>query len=223
MIPARLKMRNFMCYRNDVELSFAGIHTACITGDNGNGKSALIDAMTWALWGESRAKSDDDLVYQGEAGMLVEFDFAIGDQLYRIIRKHARPKRQNATGLSSLDLLVLSGAEGLAMSLPNRLAANGAGYQVVSGDSKRQTQQKINGILHMDYDTFVNSAYLRQGHAGEFTEQPPARRKDVLANILQLSHYDGLEEQAKESARRLEAKNLQLENSLAEIMQELAQ
>ncbi len=67
MIPIRLKLRNFMCYRDDVPpLSFAGIHTACISGDNGNGKSALVDAMTWALWGKARAKSDDDLVHLGE-------------------------------------------------------------------------------------------------------------------------------------------------------------
>ena len=47
MIPLNLKLRNFMCYRDNVPpLSFEGIHTACLSGDNGNGKSALIDAMT---------------------------------------------------------------------------------------------------------------------------------------------------------------------------------
>jgi len=66
MIPIKLTVRNFMCYRDNVPpLLFDGIHTACICGDNGNGKSALIDAMTWALWGRTRAKSDDDLVKCG--------------------------------------------------------------------------------------------------------------------------------------------------------------
>ena len=50
----------------------------------------------------------------------------------------------------------------------------------------------------MDYDTFINSAYLRQGHADEFTRQQPAKRKEVLGNILGLDIYDELEEQAKE-------------------------
>ena len=79
MIPITLKMRNFMCYRDNVPpLHFGGIHTACISGDNGNGKSALIDAMTWALWGRTRAKSDDDLINSGQTEMEVEFDFAVG-------------------------------------------------------------------------------------------------------------------------------------------------
>ena len=77
MIPIKLSMRNFMCYRDNVPpLSFDGIHIACISGDNGNGKSALIDAITWALWGKARAKSDDDLIYLGQTEMAVEFDFA---------------------------------------------------------------------------------------------------------------------------------------------------
>ena len=76
MIPLNLRLRNFMCYRDNVPpLSFDGIHTACLSGDNGNGKSALIDAMTWALWGKARAKSDDELVHTGEKEMEVEFEF----------------------------------------------------------------------------------------------------------------------------------------------------
>jgi exonuclease SbcC len=93
MIPLKLSMRNFMCYRDNVPpLNFDGIHIACICGNNGNGKSSLIDAMTWALWGKARAKSDDELIYTGQTEMEVEFDFAVGQQPYRIIRKRSRPK-----------------------------------------------------------------------------------------------------------------------------------
>ena len=61
MIPHKLTVRNFMCYRDDVTpLHFDGIDVVCLSGDNGAGKSALLDAMTWALWGRARAKSDDD-------------------------------------------------------------------------------------------------------------------------------------------------------------------
>jgi len=201
-------MRNFMCYRNDVPpLYFDGIHTACICGDNGNGKSALIDAMTWAVWGHTRARSDDDLIHSGDTETEVEFDFAVGQQLYRIIRKHAKPRRRQASGQSSLDLLI----------------ASDDGFKAISGERIRQTEQKIKDILHMDYDTFINSAFLRQGHADEFTQQPPNKRKEVLANILGLSLYDELEEQAKEQAKERETEKTQLDSTIAEINVELAQ
>lgn len=97
MIPVKLTVRNFMPYRDKVPpLIFTGIHTAGIWGENGSGKSALIEAITWALWGKTRAKSDDDLIHQGQDEMEVEFDFSVGSETYRVIRKHTRPKNNAA-------------------------------------------------------------------------------------------------------------------------------
>jgi len=205
MIPVRLKMRNFMPYR-DAVLDFSGIHLAVITGDNGNGKSAIIDAITWALWGKARAASDDDLIHASQPEMEVEFDFRIGDQIYRIVRKRSRPKKRTGTGQSALEFQI----------------QNGEGFRPITGNTIAQTQEKIISVLHMDYDTFVNSAFLRQGHADEFTRQAPAKRKEVLASILGLSIYDTLEEKAKELARTHEADNAQLENLIKDIATDLA-
>ena len=206
MIPVRLSVSNFMPYRENVPpLSFAGVHTASICGDNGSGKSSLIDAMTWALWGKTRARSDDDLIYQGETTMQVEFDFSVGQQTYRVIRKHARPKSRRASGQSSLDLLI----------------ANDGAFKLISGDKIADTQKKIVDTLHMDYETFINSAFLRQGHADQFTVARPAERKEVLTNIIGLSTYDRLEEQAKELADNRENEKAQLESAIKEIDAEL--
>ena len=58
MIPVKLSLRNFMPYRENVSpLYFTDIHTASIWGDNGHGKSSLIDAITWALWGKTRERN----------------------------------------------------------------------------------------------------------------------------------------------------------------------
>ena len=173
MIPVRLKLRNFMCYRDDVPpLEFDGIHLACLTGDNGHGKSAIIDAITWALWGKARAGSDDDLIHTARNEMEVEFDFTVAERLYRIVRKRNRPKKLGSPGQPSLELQI----------------SQGNGFLPITGNTIAQTQQKLIDILHMDYDTFINSAYLRQGRADEFTRQAAAKRKDILGNILGLSH-----------------------------------
>ena len=207
MIPFKLSMRNFMCYRDNVPpLDFTGIHLACLSGGNGNGKSAIIDAMTWALWGKARASSDDDLIHTTQTEMEVEFDFTVGPQLYRIIRKRSRPKKRTSPGKPSLELQI----------------STGNGFRPITGNTIAQTQQNIIDILHMDYDTFINSAYLRQGHADEFTRQAPAKRKEVLGNILGLSVYDELEDRAKTLARQHETDSAQLENTIGEINNELA-
>jgi exonuclease SbcC len=197
-----------MCYRDNVPpLSFEGIHTACISGDNGNGKSTLIDAMTWALWGKARAKSDDDLIHLGETEMGVEFDFAVGEESYRIIRQHSKPKRRSGQGRTILEFQI----------------ATGGNFRALTASSITQTQQKITGILHIDYATFVNSALLLQGRADEFTIKRPLERKQVLSDILGLAFYDKLEEEAKGRAKEQEVAKTQLENAIGEIEQELNQ
>lgn len=207
MIPVRLSVHNFMCYRDNVPpLHFAGIHTASICGNNGNGKSALIDAVTWAIWGQTRARRDDDLIHTGQPETAVEFDFAVGDQTYRILRRHSRPRRRGASGQSSLEFQL----------------ATEEGFRPITGNTIQHTQQKIIDTLHMDYGTFTNSAFLRQGHADEFTTANPARRKQVLSSILGLSLYDDLEARARELVRRREGESEQLEGAIRDIDEELA-
>ena len=63
MIPLRLKLENFLSYRDAVELDLQGVEVACLCGDNGHGKTALLDAITWALWGGARGR-----VYGGPGG-----------------------------------------------------------------------------------------------------------------------------------------------------------
>ncbi|MCZ6892399.1 MAG: SMC family ATPase, partial [Chloroflexi bacterium] len=60
---------------------------------------------------------------------------------------------------------------------------------------------RIRELVGMDYTTFVNSAFLLQGRADEFTTKPPAERKRVLGEILGLGLYDRLQERARQKSR----------------------
>jgi exonuclease SbcC len=179
MIPQHLRLRNFMCYREDQSLDFSGIHLACLAGDNGHGKSALLDAITWALWGRSRARRDDELITLGETEMWVEFEFDLGGQRYRITRQ--RSKR--GQGQSDLHFFVWD--------------ESGAEWRLLDDGTLRDRQAQISRVLRMEYETFTNSAFLLQGRADSFTLKTSGERKQILADILGLNRYDAYEEQAK--------------------------
>ncbi len=201
MIPLKIQLRNFMCYRELEPLDFSGIHLACLAGDNGHGKSALLDAVTWALWGKARAKRDDELIHLGQREMEVEFEFALGENHYRVIRK----RDSHGRGRSSLELQVRD----------DHL------FRPLTEPTMRQTQARINRILRMDYETFINSAFLLQGRADEFTTKSPGERKRILGEILGLSLYDQYEERAKERAKARDSEAKQITAQIREMEREL--
>ena len=83
MIPKKLSIKNFLCYKDNVPiLDLEGIHVACLCGPNGHGKSALLDAITWGLWGKARGKINDDLIHFGKQDMEISLDFLVGDVLH---------------------------------------------------------------------------------------------------------------------------------------------
>ena len=197
MIPISLNLRNFMSYTHVPEpLRFDGIHVAVLTGDNGHGKSALLDAITWALWGRARGRSVDELIHTGASEMEVEFEFALHDQQYRVIRKR---QRRGKSGFSDLQLAVLG--DGV--------------YKPLTERSLVETERLIERTLRMSYETFTSSSYVQQGRADSFTTTSPAERKRILAEILELGYYDELEGRAKERFKTREAQ-LADERRLAE-------
>lgn len=203
MIPTKLELTNFLAYTDPGPLDLEGIHVACLTGPNGAGKSSLLDAMTWALWGKARTNSPDDLIHQGRDFMQVALTFELGGTSYQVIRQRKAGKRGSS-------LLELQGWDSQTETW-NRL----------SESTMRATQSKIDALLRLDYETFVNSSFLVQGKADEFTTKPPMQRKQILANILGLEQWEVYESRAKEKVSELKSEISRLEHSLEEIAAEL--
>jgi len=205
MIPVELELHNFLAYRDPPILILDGIHVACLAGENGAGKSSILDAITWSLWGKARSNSPDDLIHQGQTEMRVALTFLQGDERLRVIRQRKAGKR----GSSLLELQVW-----------DRSVESWRGF---SEATIRDTQAKIDELLHLDYETFVNSAFLLQGRADAFTTKTPAQRKQVLANILGLDIWEMYEAKAREHIVATRAAIERLDGRLAEIERELGQ
>ncbi len=210
MIPITLKLRNFLSYGEQVELlDFTTFKLACLSGRNGHGKSALLDAMTWAVWGEARKAGysrtpDADLLRLNAEEMSVEFTFRLGRHEYCILREFKKGRRSG-----KLDIW---GRETSAEQ-----------YSVLTGSSKRETQKRIIDLVGLDYRTFINSSFLQQGKADEFTRQSPQDRKEILGNILGLHYYDRLLEETKQRWSTLRAESRSLEKQIESINTELEQ
>ena len=202
MIPVKLQMQNFMAYKALETLSFSDIHVACLSGENGSGKSTILDAITWSLWGKARVSHNDDLVHLGETEMEVEYSFLLSGDTYRVLR------RRTLSGRGKTELHVH--------------VADAGGWRTLTENSIRKTQQKIDRLLRLDYDTFINSAFILQGRADEFTQKTSKDRKEILAEILGLGVYDEYGERARDEVRRYQQEIKIIEGQIVTIDEELA-
>lgn len=189
MIPLQLQLKNFLSYGSDVQtIDFSHYPLICLSGKNGHGKSALLDALTWALWGQARkttatAKADQGLLRLGETQMMVSLDLVCNGQHYRVRREFAKTYGKP---YAALDFALIQDDDSV-VSLTDKTI--------------RKTQEKIEKTLHLDFESFTNSAFLRQGQANEFSKKSPKDRKQLLANILGLDEYETIRKKAAEKGK----------------------
>ena len=199
MIPVKLSISGFLSYKQTAELDFQDFQIACVSGANGAGKSTLFDAITWAMFGVARSR-DDSLIHHSSNQAEVILDFQYEDQLYRIQRVKPRDKT------TLLDFYV---------------QRQDGSFAVLSEHSQRETQKKIESILKLDYETFINASFFLQGKADLFTQQTPGDRKRLLSNILGLDQWEVYRNNAAEMRRTLEVEISTLTGRLSTIREEL--
>jgi DNA repair protein SbcC/Rad50 len=200
MIPLQLSISGFLSYRQPVELDFTSFDLACIAGANGAGKSSLLDAITWALFGQAR-KRDDSLINTQSEAAEVCLTFAYEGNIYRVQRTKPRDKT------TILEFHIFQDTEQSWKALTER--------------TLRETEARIQQTLRLDYETFVNAAFFLQGKADQFTQQRPGDRKRILGSILGLEIWETYRQRAAERRKMVEAEIAGLEGRLHEISAEL--
>ena len=112
MIPLRVSVEGFMSYRDETELVFEGAPLWVLSGRNGAGKSAIFDAITYALYGVHRggAQNAKALINHAVKSLAVEFDFRIGEDVYRVKRTLGRK------GTPTVQAFRLDGGEPVAVA-----------------------------------------------------------------------------------------------------------
>ena len=201
MIPVKLTISGFLSYKEPAEIDFTGLHVACITGRNGAGKSAMLDAMTWVLFGEARKNDDsviNDLVQDQTAR--VDFEFRYENAVY-LVRRHKKK------GKSTVVEFYIRSEDGTWKSLTEKKGTD--------------TNRRICDTLHMDYKTFINVSFFLQGKADQFTGQNATERKKILSSILNLEIWETYKAKASEHRKDAEASVNQLSRLMLESEEEL--
>lgn len=202
MIPLHLRISGFLSYLDPAELDFTSFDLACISGHNGAGKSSLLDAITWSLFGESRGKSSDVINISAEVKAAeVTFTFEHEHNTYRVQRTLPRNKS------TVLEFQV----------------KNNGGWKPLTEKTTRDTQARIEQTLRLDYETFVNASFFLQGKADQFTQQNATKRKDVLSNILGLEIWEEYKNRTADERKSIEREVEIIEARIAEIDSELAE
>ena len=215
MIPLHLRISGFLSYRDPVELDFNAFDLACISGHNGAGKSSLLDAITWSLFGEARGKSSDVINLHADVKAAeVILTFKHEENTYRVQRSLPRGKS------TVLEFQILDDGR---RTIDDKASAVKGTWRPLTEKTTRDTQARIEQTLRLDYETFVNASFFLQGKADQFTQQNASKRKDVLSNILGLEIWDEYKNRAAEKRKAIESEVEIIDGRVAEIDAELAE
>ncbi|MDY6817657.1 MAG: DNA double-strand break repair ATPase Rad50 [Halobacteriales archaeon] len=170
----RVRLEQFKCFdQADVGLD-RGV--TVIHGLNGSGKSSLLQACFFALYG-SRALDGtlEEIITNGEDETVVELWFNHAGTDYQIRRRIRRTDDRAQTAECVLD----------------------TGDDTIEG--AREVRRYVSDLLRMDDEAFVNCAYVRQGEVNKLINATPQSRQAMLDDLLQLGTLEEYRERASQA------------------------
>ncbi len=184
MRPLKLEVEGFTSFRERLVLDLSGLDLFAITGPTGAGKSSLIDALVFALYGQVPrvGKEYRQLISHQAERLSVLLEFEVGGRGYRI----ARSARANNGPVQ--------------VRLEHR---NGKGWEP-SADRVKEIEAEVVKIVGLDYDAFTRSVVLPQGQFDAFLKGEPKERRKILVALLNLGVYEDMHRIA--NARAAEAR-----------------
>lgn len=173
MRPLELTIEGFKSYRDPVTFSFESRDLFGIVGPTGAGKSSILDALIFALYGKTpkverdTGKLINSNCEQARVHLIFEVDDAVWE-LTRIIRTKGQGQ------------FVLKAS---------------AGGDPVSG--RPNVNDKVTQLLGLDFDAFCSSVSLPQGQFDQFLRATPGDRSKILKGVFRLERVDELRQAAR--------------------------
>jgi exonuclease SbcC len=170
----RLYLRNYRVYEDELDLALPpGL--VGIFGDNGTGKSCLVESILWTLFGRSRTDKRDVRTSGVNAECVTEVEFEHEGHLYLV--------RRTITGVNSTV----------------KAEAHADRLQVAEGLT--DTRRYVHSILGMDDAAFRASVFAEQKQLTAFSMQAPNERKKLVLQLLGITPLDSARDLARKDAR----------------------
>ncbi len=188
MRPLRLDIEGFGAFRDATTIDFADADAFAIVGATGHGKSTIIDAMCFALYGSIPRYARKDIASLMTLGVnetKVQFTFALGEATYTALRI----VRRNADN---------TGAKTRAVRLEQIL--EGGASEVLAG-ADREFDKQLEALIGLDFAQFTKCVVLPQGQFADFLKASPGERVGILSALLDLGRYDRMAVSARERAK----------------------
>lgn len=196
MRPIRLGIEGFTSFRQPAELDFESLDLFAITGPTGAGKTSIIDAIIYALYGRTPriGGSCSELISQGAERLRVYLQFTSNDQKYQIVR-------------------AIKSGEATKVQL-ERLDEKG-GWEPLS-NKVVDVRDKIDEIIGIDFEGFTKSVVLPQGEFDRFLRGDTADRRHIISELLNLNVYVEMGKLARQRADNARREIALLHQHLAE-------
>ena len=198
MRPIHLEIEGFGPFRQKTEIDLSDIELVALVGRTGSGKSTVIDAMTFALFGGISRYGKNKLfpaINQMSNEALVALTFLVGERTYKVVRKLVRTSNNGASTKEA------------------RLGLDD-GSEIVGVDD---IDQEITRLLGLDFDQFNKAVFLPQGKFAEFLHESPTKRQKILRSILDLGVYEKVRILSNKRVAEAETEIRILESRLQEI------
>ncbi len=179
MRPVKLEIAGFTAFRDKSTVDFTRLDLFAITGPTGAGKTSLLDAITYALYGKTARlnKAGKELVSQGATAMSVVFEFQVGARSYRVARAI-----RGATATVRLE------------TLESGVWKPGAG-RITDANAE------IEKLIGLDFGGFTKTVILPQGQFDVFLRGDPKERRAVLAELLDVKIYGQMASSANSKSK----------------------
>lgn len=171
----RLHIRDFMSYA-DCELDLSGVSVCSVVGPIGAGKSSLLEAIVWALFGVSKL-GNKDVIRSDCARASVALEFDLDGKTFQINRAFA------------------NGSFDVQFKVDGKEVAQGSSLQNMA----------ISGYLGVSRELMMQSIVVAQGQLSAFVDAPASNRRDLIMDMLGLEKYGKAWQKSKDGLQGMVA------------------